>query len=394
MYRDRGDEPRRDPPKYVNSPESPIYVKGDTVFGLFQARHAIREQQTAVVVEGNFDVVSLHARGIRHVVAPLGTAFTLAQAKLVKRYAPTLVTLFDADSAGRQAVLKLRGPAAEGGLAVKVANLPTGKDPDDFVRETGAEALAALLAGARGMLEHLIESTLSGEEVRGGSLRDKQARIAEVMKYLSEERDPNVRAMAKSLADRISAQLIVAGRSPSDLRGLERMIGQSLRAEDAGGQPDAVVQQGPRARSEPRPHEIGLAVLGAILDFPELLDDEEVNLALEALEGEVVMGVAAVRQMWDSKKSLDAAEVLDLMPAAIHTFAEPRLVAPVFTQVDEARTELLENTKKLRRLALQGHRVQALDELAKAEQLGDDQAQDDLLRELARRSKEKLGLSK
>ena len=75
---------QRGPPKYINSPESPIYVKGETVFGLFQARSAARERGSAVLVEGNFDVLSLHARGIDNVVAPLGTAFTSAQARLIK----------------------------------------------------------------------------------------------------------------------------------------------------------------------------------------------------------------------------------------------------------------------------------------------------------------------
>ena len=77
--------PAEPPPKYINSPESPIYVKGATVFGLWQARHAVRQQEKAILVEGNFDVVSLHARGVTNVVAPLGTAFTLDQAKLLRQ---------------------------------------------------------------------------------------------------------------------------------------------------------------------------------------------------------------------------------------------------------------------------------------------------------------------
>ena len=78
-------------PKCVNSPESPIYKKRETLFGLYQARQSLREAGKAILVEGNFDVVSLHARGLRNVIAPLGTAFTSEQAKLVRRLAPEIV---------------------------------------------------------------------------------------------------------------------------------------------------------------------------------------------------------------------------------------------------------------------------------------------------------------
>src|SRR4030095_3775473 len=82
-------------PKYINSPESPIYQKGHSLFGLYQARQSIRKHDEAILVEGNFDVVSLHARGLKSVVAPLGTAFTALQAKLLRRYAPVVTLLFD-----------------------------------------------------------------------------------------------------------------------------------------------------------------------------------------------------------------------------------------------------------------------------------------------------------
>ena len=88
------------PAKYLNSPESPIYKKRDAVFGLWQARQAIRREDRAIVVEGNFDVMSLHARGVANVVAPLGTAFTPEQAKQVSRFSQHVTLFFDGDTAG------------------------------------------------------------------------------------------------------------------------------------------------------------------------------------------------------------------------------------------------------------------------------------------------------
>src|SRR6185503_16668102 len=127
------------------------------LFGLHQARQAVRQQGEAILVEGNFDVVALHARGITTAVAPLGTAFTPAQAKLLKRFAPNVVVLFDGDAAGRKATRAARGPCREGGLNARVASLPGGVDPDDFVRKHGPEGLQRLVKNAPGMLEYLID---------------------------------------------------------------------------------------------------------------------------------------------------------------------------------------------------------------------------------------------
>lgn len=388
----------RGPPKYVNSPESPIYVKGQSVFGLYQGRGAIRSKEEAVLVEGNFDVLALQARGVGHVVAALGTAFTVEQAKLIKRYAPVVITLFDADEAGQKAAVKLRKPAREAGLRVKVAELPEGTDPDDFARAKGAEAVERLLSGARDMLEYVIDRTLRGG---GGSLRDKQERIAKVMRYLSAETDPTVRSMAKAYADKISGQMIIDGSSPTDIRGLERMVSRALSSgpESGAGGPSSGPGAGPgglggpSSRSRPRADQVALAVVGALLDFPELCDDTELETALGDVSGDSALAVVAVASMWHEKKALDVAELLDLLPLSVHSFAVARLAAPVFSELAEARRELLENTKKLRRLSLKGDKALKLEELSRADRLGDSEAQDELLRELSRRSKEKLGLS-
>ena len=229
MYKPRQDEEPRKPPKYVNSPESPIYIKGETVFGLYQARRDARELGEAIIVEGNFDVVALHGRGLCNVVAPLGTAFTASQAKLIKRYAPTMVVLFDGDSAGRKATAAARGPAKEAGLSLKVAALPDGSDPDDYAREKGIDAVRALVDNAGGMLEYLIKSTLQGDL----GLEKQQARVRRVVELIAGEDDPNARAMAKMYADRISSHIVVDGRSANDLRGLEALLSKALRQAGA-----------------------------------------------------------------------------------------------------------------------------------------------------------------
>ncbi len=395
MYRDDGAD-RRPAPKYINSPETPIYVKGDTVFGLYQARHAARREGHAVLVEGNFDVLSLHGRGLDIAVAPLGTALTEKQARLIRRYAQTAVVMFDGDGAGRKATAACRVPARMAELNLKVVSLPADTDPDDFIRANGVEAVQKLIVGARGMLEYLIEETLMGDGVQGGSLKEKQQRIEQVLHYLAEEKDPTVRSMAKSYADKISAQLVIEGRSPGDIRSLESMVRRALQPGPADGGASSRASgesQGPSSRSRPRAQDISLAVFGALLDFPELCEEEETAVVLEAVEGDLALGVAAMRQMWEEKKSLEVQHLLDLMPPAIHSFAAARLAAPEFLDVANARRELVDNMTKLRRIALKDDSAVKLDALAQAERQGDSDAEDELLKELARRSRERHGLS-
>ncbi len=413
MYRPRPDEERRPPPKYINSSESPIYAKGETVFGLYQARLAIRGRKQAVLVEGNFDVLALHARGLQTAVAPLGTAFTAAQAKLIKRYAPEVVVLFDGDAAGKKAAMGTRVPARDSGLSVKVASLPAGVDPDDLARDKGVEVVEGLIKNARGMLEYLIDETLGSEAVWDGSQQQTLERIRQVVGYLAEERDPNLRQMAKTYADEVASKLVVGGRSPTDLRVLERMVDRALaqaaardrrdsgeRSSESRSSPAASWDgeedrgpQGPAARSRPQPEQIQLAMVGALLDFPALLDEPEVEEVLALLGGELVLAVAQVRQVWDEKKSLHAAQLLDFMPQAIHSFAAGRLAAPRFVEIEAARTELLENAEKLRQRSLTGNGAVKVQELARAQGQGDESAEDELLRELDRVARKKRRLT-
>jgi DNA primase len=387
----RGD---RDPPKYVNSPESPIYLKGETVFGLYQARQAIRESGRAVLVEGNFDVLALHARGLGNVVAPLGTAFTPAQARLVKRYAPQMVVMFDGDAAGRKATVAARVPAREGELTVRVAELPAGTDPDDLARKKGIAAVAALVKNAKGMLDWLLDRTLDAERVDGASLQERQSMVRQAIAFIAEEPDPDLRLMGKAYADRVAPKFVIDGQSPADLTALQAMLERSLGAVDKGPKRTRKLGEGPQARSRPHPPStIALMALGALLDFPDLLQDPAVESLLGELDGEVALAVATVRRMWDAKKSLVASELLDLLPQAIHVFAVGRLAAPGFETIEEARAELVENIEKLRQRSLAGDKAIKIRELERADRLGDAEAQDEFLRELKLNARRKRGLS-
>jgi DNA primase len=410
-------------PKYVNSPESPIYQKGNTLFGLYQARQSIRTRGEAILVEGNFDVFSLHARGIDNVVAPLGTAFTQAQAKLLKRFAPVVTLLFDGDAAGKKATREARETCRSGGLVAKVAVLPGAKDPDDFVRERGPEALSAAVRAARGILEHLIEEALDETIVRPDA-DERAARVRQVVQLINSETDPTARAlasmMAKKYADLIAQRTGVPGSEalPQLQRTIERAFGQETQpvqtvAPHSSTPPTDISPW--RARSRDQKMEVGLAILGCFLDFPDLIHDPGSEQAIQQLEGDVALAVATLSsriatspnaspppttassassssQEAGQKISGDVLEILAHVPASIHTFAAQRLASPVHQQREDARFELVKNTQKLKEHGFTRHEKQVVEELHRIDRTGDATAGDSLLRDLVRRAREKRGL--
>jgi len=343
-----GDASRDPPPKYINSPESPIYVKGANLFGLWQARHAIRQLEEAVLVEGNFDVVSLHARGVQNVVAPLGTAFTEDQARLLRRYATRVTLLFDGDAAGRKAALAAEQPCDEVGLDAKVATLPERTDPDDLVRAKGVEALRHLLDQSRGLFEYLIDILLD-ESFSAADLREKATRLERVGALVARQKDPLVRGMAESYADQAAGRLDLVRSSPGAFGVLKRQILSQARA--------ARIDFGPRpweARLKPRPagSEDRKAIAEAILDFPGLLDDSELQATLPFLETNSARIVAAIansmRVNARGEKVLDTTEFLAQMPDDTKAFASARLAAPMHETIEEARETVAKAAKRLR----------------------------------------------
>ncbi len=141
-------------PKYLNSPETEVYTKGRHLYGLFQARQAIRTENAVIVVEGYMDVIGCHQAGVKNAVASLGTALTTEQARLVKRHTPNVYILYDADAAGEMATLRGLEIFLEEGMEIKIVRLPEGHDPDSFILKNGIEAFRHALAGAKNLFEY------------------------------------------------------------------------------------------------------------------------------------------------------------------------------------------------------------------------------------------------
>jgi DNA primase len=148
-------------PKYLNSPETPIYVKGRTLYGLNWSKTAISRAKYAVMVEGYFDVAQCFQAGIGNVIASSGTALTPAQARLLKRFASKVVLSFDPDAAGQGAAARSSELLVAEGFQVNVAMLPAGDDPDNFIRKQGGPAYQEKLRNSRQYLEYLLDRAAS-----------------------------------------------------------------------------------------------------------------------------------------------------------------------------------------------------------------------------------------
>ncbi len=176
--------------KYINSPETPLYTKGQVLFNLDKAKSAIRQIEFALLVEGQMDCISVFLTGVQNVIATSGTAFTEQQVAILKRHTSNVIVNFDPDAAGANAAEKSIALLTEEGFAIRIVTLDGGLDPDRFVRERGIEAYKEALRGARRQSDYLIER--ARQLFPGGSGDQK----VKAMNYLL----PHIKRMPETVA--------------------------------------------------------------------------------------------------------------------------------------------------------------------------------------------------
>jgi DNA primase len=207
----------QEPAKYINSPESPVYKKSKLLYGLYQARDAIRLKERAILVEGNFDVVSLHQAGFAEAVAPLGTALTEEQVELLRRLTGKVVLFYDGDRAGRAATLKALRILVAAGIQALIAEIPAGEDPDSLARSGGADALTPLVGRAKTGIHYFIDHVWS---TATGSSDEYARAIREAAELLPAVKDQLGR---RHLVDHFAAVMDVSiDRLRDDLRAAYR----------------------------------------------------------------------------------------------------------------------------------------------------------------------------
>ena len=357
--------------KYVNSPDSSVYRKSDHAYGLFQARSAIKAAGRAIVVEGNFDVVSMHANGIGTAVAPLGTAFTPAQCKLIRRFASKVTLLFDGDGAGRSAAVKALPVLVDAGVEASLALLPTDWDPDSFVRECGPEATIETLEDAKPLIEHMIDSHL--ESFVTDSVQQRVSHVRDIASVLGSISDETVREMATAYAD-AAVRLVSAEK--------HRSFASLRQAAQRGARPGSAQKTSPK-RGLPEEVALGLRVLGCLIDHPALLQYETIQQALSHLDGDLALCAARVSILRDNKHTED---FVAAVPARLHAFVGKRLACPRYEDQHAAMDMVRLCSRRVEDICRDRERTALQAELVQARAAGDTAAEDDLLRRIVEAS--------
>jgi DNA primase len=235
--------------KYLNSPETPLFRKGNILFGLHKTKRALIEAACAIICEGQLDLITLFEAGITNVVAPQGTAFTEKQARVLKRFVSEVVLCFDADAAGQKAAERSLDALLENDLIVRVAEMPPGEDPDSMVRGKGRKDFEKRVENAQDFFDYWIEREAATTNLNSLGAKTRLART--LAETIGRVRDPLMRGQVISKA---SARLGVPAAD------FENLVPKTFRARPA--EEDRAV---PTAAPAPR-HDIAMLCLLALRD--------------------------------------------------------------------------------------------------------------------------------
>ena len=233
---------RQGEPKYLNSPETPIFHKGRLLYNLHQAKASIRQEQAVILVEGYFDVLRLVLAGVDHVLAPMGTGLTGDQAALLRRFAPGATLLYDSDAAGLKATFRAGDELLRHGVRVKVASMPPGEDPDTLVRTGGLGALAPVVRDAMDVLERKIQ--LLEQHGWFEKVERRREALDKLLPTIRAAADPVMRELyASRAAERVGVprEVVVAeaARAPTSPAAVPRPRGPTDVRPRGGASPPA-----------------------------------------------------------------------------------------------------------------------------------------------------------
>ncbi len=344
--------------KYINSPESPVYKKSRLLFGLAQARESFRSAGRAVLVEGNFDVISLHQAGFAETVAPLGTALTDEQAGLLKRFAQRVVLLYDADKAGHAAALKSLEVLMGAEVDVYIATLPSGEDPDSMVKKHGAEALKQLLDRAQIGVEYF------AYEVFATTVRSPAGR-ARTLHAAAQ--------IARSVRDPVRRNLIV-DQLATGMRIDRRLVWQAVGGRSNVSQPTS---EDPRPVPDEKSVESllrELQVLAILADHPQLIELAEENDVFSLLTDE------RLRDMYCAARRGEP--IISALPTDGSSFIAEHVLSGAFATAKDPRRGLLEAVASLRKVRKRPELAELQRRAQAAKRRGDVELERELVREI------------
>ena len=284
-------------PKYVNTPETPIYNKRRYLYGLHRARQKCQEKGAAYIVEGYFDVLSLHKHGIENTVATLGTAFTLDHLRLIQRAAQRIILIFDSDNAGMKAAKRTCEVFLNEDVDARIMVLPSGHDPDSFIRDKGHKSFADFATRAQSVVSFLIDSAITQH---GNSIEGKIRTISALKTTVASLPDPVARALyIKELAERVGigeavVQERIMGSPAKEISpNLPRMqhkqltikrspVNRTLKAKD-----DNII-------GEEKESKLEREIIAMMLQFPEIFEEIEKREILELFENNSLKAIGTL----------------------------------------------------------------------------------------------------
>ena len=310
--------------KYLNSPETPLFRKGNVLFGLHKSKRALIEANCAIVCEGQIDLISLFEAGITNVVAPQGTAFTENQARILKRFVDEVVLCFDSDAAGAKAAERSLDALLQNNLIVRVVELPRGEDPDSLVRREGKEKFENRVASAQDFFDYWIEREMESADV--SSLGAKMQLARRLAETVSRVHDPLMRG---EVVNKASARL---GVSPADFGTLLSTKPRRTASSEAPESARAQAAPGPR-------HDIAMLCLLALRDeaarsfllaqnWRETLEQvPDAEILIRILQSELrpddpASLSAFMASLSPAEEALVSAWLLQKVPAAAETMVE------------------------------------------------------------------------
>ena len=334
-------------PKYLNSPETPLYTKSLVLFNLDKAKTAIRKAEFALLVEGQMDCISLYLRGIHNVIATSGTAFTEQQVAILKRHASNVAVNFDPDAAGANAAEKSIALLTEEGFTIKIVSLEDGLDPDRYIRERGVEAYIAAVRAARRQSDYLIERA---RQVFPGASGEQKVKA---MNYLL----PHIRRMPEKLArDQFAADAaqklgIDSAVLREELRQAALKKRDRIEVRAAGLTEVERVLLRALAITDPEHEGARRTAADAVARQPQWFEGLEVFPALRALAG---------REARDPMEAVEDAAQRALLAGALLAETDPPSEATVVGAIQSLRKRQIEN--EIRQIRAQ---------IAEAERRGD-----------------------
>ena len=352
----------QDEPKYLNSPETPLYVKGRHFYGLNKAREFIRREGHAILVEGYFDFLALWDAGFQAVVASLGTALTKEQVQLLRRYTQKVFIAFDADEAGQKAAVRSFSNFLDADIDVRVVALPEGCDPDDCIRRYGRDAFAEAIQRAEPVETYFLEKVLLQDDTVVG----KKKALREAIDF------------SQSISDPIARDLFllkVSARFGIDHAMLKREARRKETKADPQNSSPAAHQGFDVHEKEVNKAELTLAYL--LLENPRHVED---FLAMGALDyfAETPLKSLVLRIVQeageDGRVEIDTN---DLIQGIENTWIQRNLLVMIMDSAsptdDVARRMLADTVERLKKQWFKKQRQYMREELIRAQRIGDDE---------------------